>query len=281
MSPLFDLMPLPWLTAVMLMTLRAGAMLGATPIFSAADLPVRVRVFVVIGLSAALCAALGLDVDAHGSQREALQSLVDHPLQLVRCACTEITLGIVLSLAIHAAFAAFAVAGQLLDVQLGFGLSQVFNPASNTASPVLSVAFSRIGVIAFFLVNGHHALIRALAFSLERIPLGQSWSIARTLPPMLASVAGLFSLCIALAAPILFCILITDMALGVLARNLPQVNMLALGIPVKIVVGLVALCFWFTGIGGAMDRVYKGLYQALDAAISATPAPALANPGAR
>ena len=280
MNSLLDLMPLPWLTAVMLMTLRVGAMLVATPIFSAADLPVRVRVFVVVGLSAALCAALGLVADPHGSQRLALQSLVDHPLQLVRCACTEIALGIVMSLAIHAAFAAFAVAGQLLDVQLGFGLSQVFNPASNAASPVLSVAFSRIGVVVFFLVNGHHALVRALAFSLERIPLGRSWSIAQTLPPMLASVVALFSLCIALAAPIIFCILLTDMALGVLARNLPQVNMLVLGIPVKIVVGLAALCLWFTGIGGAMDRVYKGLYEALDGAISATPAASVTNAGA-
>lgn len=280
MNSLLDLMPLPWLAAVMLMTLRVGAMLVATPIFSAADLPVRVRVFVVIGLSAALCTSLGLVVDPHGGQRLALQSLVDHPLQLMGCACTEIALGIVMSLAIHAAFAAFAVAGQLLDVQLGFGLSQVFNPASNTASPVLSVAFSRIGVVVFFLVNGHHALVRALAFSLERIPLGEPWSVARTLPPMLASVVALFSLCIALAAPIIFCILLTDMALGVLARNLPQVNMLVLGIPVKIVVGLAALCLWFTGIGGAMDRVYKGLYQALDGAISATPALSAANAGA-
>jgi len=244
----------------------------ATPIFSAADLPLRVRVFVIVGLSAALCASLGLVIDPQDSQRQALESLVDHPLQLVRCACTEVALGMVMSLAIHAAFAAFAIAGQLLDVQLGFGLSQVFNPASNSASPVLSVAFSRIGVIVFFLLNGHHALMRALAFSLQRIPLGQSWSIAQIMPPLLASALSLFGLCIALAAPVIFCVLLTDMALGVLARNLPQVNMLALGIPVKIVVGLVALGFWFSGIGGAMDRVYRGLYEALDAGIGAAPA---------
>lgn len=272
MSALLDLMPLQWLTAVILMTLRVGAMLLATPVFSAADLPMRVRLVLVVGLSAALCAGLGLLPDAHDAQGQALRSLVDHPLQLFRCACTEITLGIVMSLAIHAAFAAFAIAGQMLDVQLGFGLSQVFNPASNTASPVLSVAFSRIGVVLFFLVDGHHALVRALAFSVERIPLGSGWSLAPTLGSMLASSLALFSLCIALAAPILFCILLSDMALGVLARNLPQVNMLVMGIPLKIMVGLAALSLWFSGIGGAMDRVYKGLYQALDASIAATPA---------
>jgi len=92
------------------------------------------------------------------------------------------------------------------------------------------------------------------------------------LPALAVSVAGLFGLCVAIVAPVIFCILLTEMALGVLARNLPQVNMLTMGIPVKIVVGLAALSFWFTGIGGAMDRVYRGLYEALDSAIGTTPA---------
>lgn len=271
MTAVLDLMPLQWMTAVMLLSLRMGAMLLATPFFSAADLPVRVRVLIIVGLSACMCAALGVTRDPWGLQPEALQEFTDHPLRLVRSACSEVALGVVLSLPIHAAFAAFATAGQLLDVQLGFGLSQVFNPASGSMTPVLSTAFSRIAVIVFFLTNGHHAVIRALAFSLERMPLGRPWSLEATLPALAASVAGLFGLCVALVAPIIFCILLTEMALGVLARNLPQVNMLTMGIPVKIVVGLAALSLWFTGIGGAMDRVYRGLYQALDSAIGATP----------
>ena len=279
MNALLDLMPLQWMTAVILLSLRVGAMLLATPVFSAADLPVRVRVFIVVGLAIALCASLGLVPDAAGAQREMLQSLADHPLRLLRCACDEVTLGIVLSVPIHAAFAAFSMAGQLLDVQLGFGLSQVFNPASNTMTPVLSTAFSRIGVVVFFLSNGHHALIRALAFSLERMPLGQPWSLEATLPALAVSVAALFGLCVALAAPVIFCVLLTEMALGVPARNLPQINMLTLGIPVKIIVGIAALCVWFTSIGGAMDRVYQGLYQALDSAIAGAPVPVSSRAG--
>jgi flagellar biosynthetic protein FliR len=272
MTAVLDLMPLQWMTAVMLLSLRVGAMLLSTPLFSAADLPVRVRMLVVVGLSVCLCAALGVTRAPWGLQSDALGALTDHPLRLVRSACDEVALGIVLSLPIHAAFAAFAMAGQLLDVQLGFGLSQVFNPASGSTTPVLSTAFSRIAVIMFFLTNGHHALMRAIAFSLERMPLGRPWALEAMLPALAVSVAGLFGLCVAIVAPVIFCILLTEMALGVLARNLPQVNMLTMGIPVKIVVGLAALSFWFTGIGGAMDRVYRGLYEALDSAIGTTPA---------
>jgi flagellar biosynthetic protein FliR len=271
MTQLFQWMPMQWLTAVMLLSLRIGAMLTATPVFSAADLPIRARLLVVVGLSIALCSALGLAPDG-GARHDALQALADHPLRLLRAACTELALGLVLSTAIHAAFAAFAVAGQLLDVQLGLGLSQVYDPASGSMAPVLSTAFTRVAVVVFFMADGHHALLRALAFSLERMPLGRSWSLEAVLPAMAGSLAGLFGLCIALAAPVIFCLLLTEMALGVLARNLPQVNMLVMGIPVKAIVGLVALCLWFGAIGGAMDRVYQGLYRTLDAAIAGTAA---------
>jgi flagellar biosynthetic protein FliR len=74
----------------------------------------------------------------------------------------------------------------------------------------------------------------------------------------------LFALSFSLAAPVVFCILLVEMSLGVLARNLPQMNMLAMGIPVKIIIGMVALSLWFTGIGNVMLRAYAGIYQAWD-----------------
>ena len=266
MTALLELVPMEWMTAVLLLSSRIGAMLLATPLFSSADVPVRVRVLIVVGLSIALCAGLGLVPDAAGTRRDDLVALAAHPLRLFGAALTEVGLGITMALAIHVAFSAFALAGGILDVQLGFGLSQVFDPTSGTQAPVLTIAFNRIGVIVFFLVNGHHALVRAIAFSLQRFPLGAPWPIQSVVPAMLSHVVALFGLCVALMAPIMFCILLTELVLGVLARNLPQVNMLTMGMPVKIVVGLAALCVWFSGIGNAMDRVYRGLYEALDAA---------------
>jgi flagellar biosynthetic protein FliR len=266
MNALLELVPMEWMTAVVLLSSRIGAMLLSTPIFSSADVPVRVRVLIVVGLSIALCAGLGLVPDAVGARRDELLALALHPLRLFRAAMTEAGLGVTMALAIHVAFSAFALAGGMLDVQLGFGLSQVFDPTSNSQAPVLTIAFNRIGVVVFFLLNGHHALMRAIAFSLERFPLGAPWPVESLLPAMLGHLVALFGLCVALVAPIMFCILMAELVLGVLARNLPQVNMLTMGMPIKIVVGLAALCVWFSSIGSAMDRVYRGLYETLDSA---------------
>jgi flagellar biosynthetic protein FliR len=272
-NALFTLVPMEWVAAVLLLSMRIGAALLSTPVFSAADVPVRVRVLIVLGLSGALCGGLGLLPGVREGGHDALAALVAHPLRLFRAALGEVALGIVMGLAIHAAFSAFALAGGILDVQLGFGLSQVFDPATNRQSPALTIAFTRMGVVMFFLLNGHHALVRAIAFSLERFPLAVDWSIEAVGAAMLGRVAAMFGLCVALVAPVMVCILLTEMVLGVLARNLPQVNMLTMGIPVKIVVGLTALFVWFSSIGPAMDRVYRGLYEAFDAGFAAGAAP--------
>jgi flagellar biosynthesis protein FliR len=81
---------------------------------------------------------------------------------------------------------------------------------------------------------------------------------------VLRQVGGLFSLGFALAAPVAFCILLLELALGVVSRNLPQMNMFAIGIPIKIVVGLAALSLWFAGMGAVMNRIYATIYQTWD-----------------
>jgi|SRR5450830_35171 len=246
-----------WLTKVLLLSLRIGAVFMMTPLLAPASVPSIVRLLFILGLAAALSQALPAialaEPELHGS------------VMLILAALTELALGATLAVGILVAFSAFAVAGRLLDIQIGFGIGQVLDPASNTQAPILTTSFNQIALLVFFLVNGHHALLRGLAYSLERFPLGRAWPLDAALVPLIRQMAGLFSLAFSLAAPVVFCLLLVEMALGVLARNLPQMNMLALGIPVKIVVGMLALSVWFAGIGDAMSRIYGSIYQTWDA----------------
>ncbi|MNV74630.1 flagellar biosynthesis protein FliR [compost metagenome] len=77
----------------------------------------------------------------------------------------------------------------------------------------------------------------------------------------------------ALAAPVVFCILLVEFALGVVGRNLPQMNMFTMGIPVKILIGLIALSLWFAGIGGVMTRVYASITDTWDGIFVASSLP--------
>lgn len=250
--------------AVFLLSLRLGALLLMTPLLHAINVPPTVRVLLVLGLATAL--ALGLP-----QASEVPEALVRQPGALLAASLAELALGATLALGIFVAFGAISMAGRVLDVQVGFGMAQIIDPATRQQIPGVTSAFNQVGVVVFFLVNGHHALLRGLAYSLERFPLGRAWSMEAAAPIVLKQVAGIFSLAFALAAPVVVCILLVDLALGVVARNLPQMNMFVLGLPVKIIVGLAALSIWFGGMGDAMNRVYGSIYTTWDAMFAAAP----------
>jgi flagellar biosynthetic protein FliR len=250
-----------WLATVVLLSLRIGAILLLTPVLAAASVPGTVRVLVVLGFSVAL--AMGLPGGVVGAQVPV--DLLGSPGRMVEAGLLELALGSTLALGVLLAFACFSIAGELLGVQMGIGLAQVVDPITRHNQSAVTAAFNQLAVVVFFLVGGHHALLRGIAFSLERFPLGRTWPLEAAVGPMLVQVMGLFTLAFALAVPVVFCLLMVEVALGVVARNMPQMNMISMGIPVKIVVGLVAIALWIGGMGDAMQRVYGSIYRTWDA----------------
>lgn len=83
----------------------------------------------------------------------------------------------------------------------------------------------------------------------------------------------MFGLGLALAAPVVMCLLLVDLALGVVSRNLPQMNMLVLGVPLKVVVALAALSLWMGGVGHTMNRAFGSIYRTWDGIFATAPAP--------
>jgi flagellar biosynthetic protein FliR len=260
------LLPRPeWLLATFLLSIRLGAVFLMTPVLNAFNPPVTVRVLVVVGLSMALALALPDAALPPGTMVSGLGEV------LAACA-TEFALGSTLALGVFIAFGAVSMAGRLLDVQVGFGMAQVIDPATHQQVPILTSAFTQVAALVFFLVDGHHALLRGIAFSLERFPLGRPWPLEAAAPYVLKQAGALFTLGIALAAPVVVCLLLVDLALGVVARNLPQMNMFVVGLPVKIVAGLVALSLWIGGMGDALGRVYRSIYTTWDSVFALQPA---------
>lgn len=254
----------PWLALVLLLSLRLGATFAFSPLLSAAAIPGPVRILLVLGLAGALSLALGLPALP--------TALLDQPGVLFAAGMTELALGASLGLGIQLAFGAFSLAGRLLDVQIGFGLVQVFDPLSNVRGSVLTTVFDQLAVLMFFLLNVHHVLLRGLAWSLERFPIAQPWPLGNALAPLLKQVSAMFALGLALAAPVVFCILLVELALGVVAHALPQINMLVLGLGIKIVVGLFALTLWVPEMGGVFARIYESIYGTWNQLLAAAPA---------
>jgi flagellar biosynthetic protein FliR len=181
--------------------------------------------------------------------------------ELVQAVLAEAGVGAVLGLGILMAFAGFNLAGRLVDLQIGFGIAQVFDPATRSSVPIVSAVFGLLAAVFFFTVDGHHALLRGIAYSVERFPIGAGWSAGTAAEGIVQQAGALFTLGFALAAPIVLGLTLVEFALGVVSRNLPQMNMFVLGVPVKILAGLVALSVWAAGFGEPARRLYAGIYR--------------------
>lgn len=253
MQAILSALGAPWITGVLLLATRIAAVLLLTPILYAVNMPAPVRVLLVIALAAAIAMPLAPAVPVHDTGA------------LFAALAREAAIGAVLGVGILTAFAGFTLAGRLVDVQVGFGMAQVLDPLTRSNLPVLSAIFGLVAVVFFFLVDGHHALLRGIAASVERFPPGDAADFGAAAQPLVRHGAALFTLGFALAAPVVLALLLVEFVLGVVARNLPQMNMLALGIPVKILAGLFALSAWAGGFGEPAQRLYAAIHNAWSA----------------
>ncbi|WP_426990881.1 flagellar biosynthetic protein FliR [Cupriavidus sp. 30B13] len=237
------------------MSIRIGMVFAMTPILTGMPMPASVRIMLVLGLAVALGGVL---------PNTTLRGAVDAS-DLLRAVGIEFSIGVVLALGVTLAFATFSVAGRILDIQIGFGIGQLFDPATRQNLPILTGAFSQLGLLCFFAVNGHHTVLRALAYSFEQFPMGEPWPLSESLPVVLRHAAGVFALGFSLVAPVVTCLLLVELGLGVVARNLPQMNMFVMGMPVKVIVGLSALAAWIGGAGDVVSRIFTSVFRGWEA----------------
>jgi flagellar biosynthetic protein FliR len=221
-----------------------------SPLLQAAGLPNRVRVIFVLAMSACLVSA---------THAMPAQAALDLPTLLVQ-ACGELALGALLSFGLYSAFAVFSLAGNLLDLQIGFNIANIYDPITRSQSPLLASFLGLIAVVMFYISDAYQLLIRGLAYSLERIPLG-TVDLPLNAGLVAAQFGKIYSLGLMLAAPVLFCLLLVEVGIAVLSRNLPQMNIFTLSPPVKIAVGLAVFAVTLGHLGTEFKRVFDNLFS--------------------
>ncbi|PTT75270.1 type III secretion protein, partial [Pelomonas sp. HMWF004] len=148
----------------------------------------------------------------------------------------------------------------LLDLQMGFGIATVLDPVTRANAPMIGVALSMLGLSVFFASEGHHALLRGIVHTAQWVPPGAVWQLPSA--ALLVKVAGtMFSLAIVVMAPALFMLLLVELALDVMSRVMPQMNVLFVGIPVKVMVGLGTLALAAPGMAPAFRQVYASVFS--------------------
>lgn len=175
----------------------------------------------------------------------------------------ELLFGLVIGYVTTLFFSLVNTAGAVMDMQMGFGMVNVFDVQSNISVPVTGNLFNIILLITFFGVNGHLKLIHMLTSTFTQIPVG-----AVTLNPALGLVALdvfilAFVLAMNVAMPLIAAGLLGEIALGFIVRAVPQMNVFVVGIPLKIILGFMVLMLIipifvnFTGV--IFDNMFESI----------------------
>ena len=229
---------LNYFPAFLLIFCRITAFFVTAPIFSSRNIPVLFK----IGLSAFVTLLTT-------SVIELTPLVVDG--QFILAIARETLIGLLLGFIAYLFFTVVQIAGSFTDMQIGFSMANIINPMTGTQSPVLGNMYYMIGMLLFLSANGHHMFMRGILDSYRWLPLGNE-TFARLQEGnltefLIRSLSEAFGLALQLSAPLVVALFLVDVGLGILARVAPQFNIFVIGIPIKIIVGLLLLSLFVAG----------------------------------
>ena len=241
----------------LLIFVRITGIFIMTPMFGSKNIPVRVKA------SLALIITYILFPIVFTNTVIIPEAFLPYLFMVIGELIVGLTIGFVSSLV----FSAIQMSGQLLDMQIGFGVINIIDPQSGGQVPLVGNFKHILALIIFLVTNGHHVLLSALFSSFKLIPVTGVVFHAALATFMVDMVSGTFVIAMKISLPIIISIIITDVALGILARTMPQMNIFVVGVPGKIIVGLfvlsLALPFYIIFLEMAFNGMYKDVFQIL------------------
>jgi flagellar biosynthetic protein FliR len=162
-----------------------------------------------------------------------------------------------LGMVLRIAFAAVDVAGEIIGLQMGLSFALTFDPVNGGSTPVIAEFLGLLTALVFLAMNGHLLTLTVLAESFTLLPVSTAPFHALALSHLVSFGAALFSIGVLLALPVVTALLVTNLALGVLARIAQQLNLFAIGFPITLGLGYIVLLLSLPYIGTALEGVYN------------------------
>jgi flagellar biosynthetic protein FliR len=220
---------LPEFQSFLALIARIGGLLAALPVLSGRTVPVKVKVALVLVLGAVLAPVIHLP------------AVPPDPVVLAAGLTGEMAIGLTIGLAVRLFFSALELAGELVGVQMGFGVVQLFDPTTSHHTPIVGQFFTLLASLVFLSLNAHMLVVATIVSSYDAIP-----AFGASLPAGLGEEVvrlsqQMFVLGLKLAAPVLVTILVINVLLAILGRAVSQINVFVLSFPVTIAGGLAVL----------------------------------------
>jgi len=222
---------LDWIWSILWALLRVSGFFISAPFFGHRAIPSALKVPIVLTLAF----AVGPLVTGLGPVQPA--SL----WQLAGWAICELVTGAIIGFGFAALFWAVRMAGDIIGLQMGFAIVNVIDPNSTEQVSLIGEFKYILAILILLIVDGHHLMIAALLDSYRLIPIGAAHFGDDAFNQLIRLTATVFVTAVKIGAPVMITLLLTDVALGIVARTVPQMNIFIVGFPLKIGVGFLVL----------------------------------------
>lgn len=215
----------------LLLLIRTSAMLVSAPLLSHRGIPAWTKVGFAVFFALVL---LPLNKDHLPEPPQQLGQLADGVIR-------ETLFGLGLGLAMNMVFLGMQMASRIVGVQMGFGLGSVLDPITGAEFGTFDQFYALLVTLVFFSINGHYLVIQALAETVDAVPPGTFDPLniqASALAPLMG---GLTVTAVRIAMPVMAALFLADLGMGFVARTVPQMNVLIVGLPIKVIVGVVVM----------------------------------------
>lgn len=239
---------------------RVSGIFSIAPCFGSKNVPAYVK----IGLAFFITAVL-LPVITH---KYSALVLPQDLLPYIGLVVTEFMFGLIIGYASFLIFAGVQMAGAAIDMQIGFSIVSVLDPQSGVQIPLLGTFKYVLAILLFLAVNGHHVLLAAISESFQRVPINAALAHEAVTVHIVSMFSTSFTLAFKMAMPVLVALFLVEVAFGIMARTVPQMNVFMVGIPAKIIIGLfilaISLPVFFMIVQWGFTGMYADLYRLLD-----------------
>lgn len=223
--------------------IRPSLLVLATPMFGGTYAPAQAKIGLVLVLGAFMAPLI------------AVPPTIEAGLFLT-VVLREVLIGFALAMSVRLLQAGAELGGYLTGFQMGLSYAALIDPQSGVRNNVLAALYGSVAVVVFFVTNAHHDVLRAMAASYQALPIGGG-AVATNLGELIARMFGLmFTLGVRLAAPIVVTLLIVEVALGVMARVAPTLNLMVTAAPVRLLVGWTVLALTVRVLPDILTRAF-------------------------
>jgi flagellar biosynthetic protein FliR len=224
-------------------------------VFGGSTVPTQTRILFSLMLSLILLPLIAVPAGA----------LPLEALPLAWLGVSELLVGLVMGAALVFIFAAVQYAGQIIDFQMGFAIVNLIDPTQDIQIPVMGFFHFLIAILIFLAMDAHFWIIRALVDSFAIVPI-MTASFSGPVTGGIAKAFGdLFVIAMRIAAPTIAVLMLYNASLGIIAKTVPQINLLIVGFPVRIALGLIvvglSMVFFHPYLSSAFDIMIENVYM--------------------